>query len=76
MTTLFIYAWLLLAALPLHGATTPSLPQNDEKAIRDLITAHYSAWNQHDVKKMADLYASDGDIRTSLNQMGKNRKEI
>jgi uncharacterized protein (TIGR02246 family) len=69
-----LFCVLLFFANSLFGAQ--SFPQEDEKAIKELIEAHYNAWNQHDAKKMASLYAPDGDIRTSLNQMGKNQKEI
>ncbi len=65
------YAILLLVAAPLSAQQ-----QNDENAVKDVIEAHYKAWNQHDTKKMAALYASDGDLRTSLNEVGKNRAEI
>lgn len=49
---------------------------NDEQEIGKVIEGHYAAWNQHDAKKMADFYASDGDLRTPWNETGKNRKEI
>lgn len=71
-----IYLFLLLiAALPLN-ADAPTLSLDDENAIRTLIEVHYNAWNQHDAKKMADLYTEDGDLRTTSNKHGKNQKEI
>jgi len=75
MRNIIIYLMLHLAALPLFG-DAPALSQDDEKAIRDVFEAHYDAWNDHDAKKMALLYASDGDLRTTRNKEGKNQKEI
>jgi uncharacterized protein (TIGR02246 family) len=73
MPNIIFYFMLLLAALPLHG-DAPN--QDDEKAIRALIETHYNAWNQHDPKKMVDLYTSDGNLRTTGSKEGKNHKEI
>lgn len=70
-----IFYLILLLALPLNGYAPP-LSQDDEKGIRALFEEHYNAWNQHDAKKMADLYASDGDLRTSGNRKGKDHDEI
>jgi uncharacterized protein (TIGR02246 family) len=70
-----VFSFLLLAFQPLFGASQ-TFSQNDEDAIRNVIEEHYKAWNQHDVKKMAELYANDGDIRTPWNQVAKNRSEI
>lgn len=50
--------------------------QDDESAIKDLMQKYYEAWNAHDAKKLALLYAEDGDIRTPWNTVGKNRKEV
>jgi uncharacterized protein (TIGR02246 family) len=75
MLNIIFYLMLILGALPLHG-DAPALTQDDEKAIRSLFKEHFNAWNQHDAKKMADLYASDGDLRTIENKEGKNHNEI
>jgi uncharacterized protein (TIGR02246 family) len=53
-----------------------SFPPSQEKEIRAVIEGHYNAWNQHDAKKMAELYASDGDLLTTFNESGKNRNEV
>jgi uncharacterized protein (TIGR02246 family) len=53
-----------------------SFPPNQEEQIRAIIDDHYTFWNQHDSKKMAELYASDGDLLTIFNEWGKNKKEI
>src|SRR5690242_6528763 len=75
MYNIIFFFTLLLAALPLNGEALP-LSQDDEKAIKSLFDEHYSAWNQHDTKKMTHLYANDGDLRTSGNRNGKNHDEI
>lgn len=53
-----------------------TFPPNQEKQIRAVIEDHYTLWNQHDPKKMADLYAPDGELLTIFNEWGKNRDEV
>jgi uncharacterized protein (TIGR02246 family) len=53
-----------------------SFPPSQEEKIRAVLESHYTAWNQHDPKKMANLYAPDGDLRTVFNEWAKNRNEI
>src|ERR1700722_20098034 len=53
-----------------------SFPPDQEKQIRSIIEEHYSAWNQHDPKKMADLYASDGELQGLSTLWGRNRSEV
>lgn len=53
-----------------------SLPADEEQQIRTILKMYYDVWNQHEPKKQAELYASDGDLRTVFNEWGKNRSEI
>lgn len=69
--TLFALS-MLFASL---GFAAP-LQSDQEEQIRALLEAHYAAWNQHNPKKLAELYAPDGDLRTVFNEWGKNRGEI
>lgn len=76
MQKYFIYAlslWMVLFNFQAYAQTDQ---QNDDTQIKQIIDAYYEAWNQHDAKKIATFYASDGDVRTPWNEIGTNRKEV
>jgi len=51
--------------------------QADEAAIRDVVqTRQQEAWNQHDAKAYAALFAEDGDLVNVVGWWWKGRKEI
>src|SRR6266496_2493924 len=52
-------------------------PQADEAAIRDVVQARQQqAWNQHDAKAYAALFAEDGDVVNVVGWWWRGRKEI
>jgi uncharacterized protein (TIGR02246 family) len=75
MQKIILYTLFLMLGL-FTKVYAQQMPQNEENDVRKVIETYYDAWNQHDVKKMAELYATDGDLRTPWNQTGKNRKEV
>jgi uncharacterized protein (TIGR02246 family) len=51
--------------------------QADEAAIRDVVqTRQQQAWNQHDAKAYAALFAEDGDLVNVVGWWWRGRKEI
>jgi uncharacterized protein (TIGR02246 family) len=51
--------------------------QADEAAIRDVAqTRQQQAWNQHDAKAYAALFAEDGDVVNIVGWWWRGRKEI
>lgn len=73
----FIYYLLILtfSLLSFH-VTAQTFPQNENNEIKKVIESYYAAWNKHDAKAMAALYAKDGDIRMPWNEYGTNREQI
>jgi uncharacterized protein (TIGR02246 family) len=52
-------------------------PQADEAAIRDVVQARQQqAWNQHDAKAYAALFAEDGDVVNVVGWWWRGRNEI
>lgn len=73
----YIYYLLILwLSLFTTSVTAQSFPQNDNNEIKTVIDTYYDAWNNHDAKKMAATYSSDGDLRTLWNEYGNNSEEI
>ena len=59
------------------GAVAAADRQADEAAIRDVVqTRQQQAWNQHDAKAYAALFAEDGDVVNVVGWWWKGRKEI
>jgi len=59
--------------LPLRAADRAT----DESAIRDLVGARQEqAWNQHDARAYAALFAEDGDVVNVMAWWWKGRAEI
>jgi uncharacterized protein (TIGR02246 family) len=59
------------------SATAAADRQGDEAAIRDLVqTRQQQAWNQHDAKAYAALFAKDGDLVNVVGWWWRGRKEI
>jgi uncharacterized protein (TIGR02246 family) len=50
--------------------------QTDEAAIRVLQERQAEAWNRHDAKAYADLFAEDGDVVNVVGWWWKGRSEI
>lgn len=67
---------LILIAILTAATSAMSAEQDEKDAITKVIEAHYDAWNRHNAKEMAALYAEDGDLRTPWNEIGKNRQEV
>jgi len=69
------FAILMMVSIPPAGATPDR--QADEAAIRDVVqTRQQQAWNQHDAKAYAALFAEDGDVVNVVGWWWKGRKEI
>jgi uncharacterized protein (TIGR02246 family) len=63
--------------MALVSATSAADRQGDEAAIRDLVqTRQQQAWNQHDAKAYAALFAEDGDLVNVVGWWWRGRKEI
>jgi len=60
-------------------AAAPDLaagPAEDEAAIRDVQRRQAEAWNRHDAKSYAALFAEDGDVVNVVGWWWKGRPEI
>ena len=69
------FAILMMVSIPPAGATPDR--QADEAAIRDVVqTRQQQAWNQHDAKAYAALFAEEGDVVNVVGWWWKGRKEI
>jgi uncharacterized protein (TIGR02246 family) len=59
------------------SASTAADRQTDEAAIRDVLqTRQQQAWNQHDAKAYAALFAEDGDVVNVVGWWWRDRAEI
>lgn len=80
MQKFIFYSIFLLPVLFISQTFAQTAPKtvsvNSENEVKQVIDAYYTAWNQHDAKKMASYYASDGDLRSPWNEFGKDRKEV
>jgi len=69
-----LVAILIMASVAVGAAADR---QADEAAIRDVAqTRQQQAWNQHDAKAYAALFAEDGDVVNVIGWWWKGRKEI
>lgn len=68
LTTALVFAAVAPAAL--------SAVSNDEAAIRQECAKFVSAWNIHDAKAMAAVWAEDGDLINPFGRVAKGRAEI
>ena len=79
MKSTFLYA---CAALVLASVTTivlarPSTAAEDEAAnIRKQCSAFVSAWNKHDAKGMAAVFAEEGDSINPMGQLSSGRAAV
>jgi hypothetical protein len=73
-----IWSSAILILTMASGATAAAADrQADEAAIRDIVqTRQQQAWNQHDAKAYAGLFAEDGDVVNVVGWWWKGRKEI
>jgi uncharacterized protein (TIGR02246 family) len=67
-------AIVVMASFPALAAADREV---DEAAIRDVVQKQQQqAWNQHDAKAYASLFAEDGDVVNVVGWWWKDRKEI
>ena len=68
-----LMAWMLVI-----GFSAPAVAeqQDDVAAIRQLQALQAAAWNQHDARAYASLFAEDGDVVNVLGWWWKGRPEI
>ena len=72
-----IPAFCVLAVSCLAAAPAVSAgPAEDEAAIREVQKRQAEAWNRHDAKAYASLFAQDGDVVNVLGWWWKGRAEI
>jgi len=64
----------ILAVVFLFAAPTPK--QSNEKEIQNRSDEFAAAWNRHDAKAMADLFAPDADVVSPTGRWSKGRAEI
>ena len=48
----------------------------DERSIRQIVTAFEDAWNRHDMEAFAELFADDADFVNVVGMWWKGRSEI
>lgn len=71
-------ARLLASTLVLAGAAwaAAGAPPSDEEAIRQIPARFEAAWNRHDMKALAALFAEDADFVNVAGTWWKGRQEI
>lgn len=65
---------LLLSVMGLSSA--PALATDDEEAVKDVLDQLVAAWNIHDAKAIAALWAPDGDLINPFGRVAKGRPEV
>src|SRR5215467_2837987 len=68
-----LIAWVLAVGFPFSAAGEQ---QDDVAAIRQVQASQAAAWNQHDARAFASLFAEDGDAVNVLGWWWKGRPEI
>jgi uncharacterized protein (TIGR02246 family) len=58
------------------GAGGPRTDLMNDETIRKLYAEFVAAWNAHDAKKMAAMYAIDGDLMEPDGMTAKHRQEV
>lgn len=71
LKTMLVSLALLALALPSGAGASP-----DEEAIQARAMEFSAAWNKHDAKAMAMLWAEDGDLINPFGRTAKGRREI
>jgi uncharacterized protein (TIGR02246 family) len=66
----------MLAVLALSALGAGSALAQDEAAIRKASADFVAAWNRHDAKAMAALFAEDGDIINPSGRAARGRAEV
>ena len=75
MKQLHLRIWLIAWMLAM-GFSVPALAQDDAAAIRQLQVLQAAAWNQHDARAYASLFAEDGDAVNVAGAWWRGRPEI
>ena len=66
----------LIVSLLAMGFSVPVAAQEDAAAIRQLQILQAAAWNQHDARAYANLFAEDGDAVNIVGSWWRGRPEI
>lgn len=66
----------LVALLAVTSSIAEAKQSRDDAAIRDVEAQQAEAWNRHDAKAYADLFAKDGDVVNVVGWWWQNRAEI
>src|ERR1700730_12663835 len=67
---------ILISSSAPSQTATPSNREQDEKGIRQVLTAFVEAWNRHDAKAFSMVFAEDADF-TNVRGMGAHgRTEV
>ena len=73
---MFLAALSILVAAASAPAHQGAARDRDEAEIRSVETRQAHAWNRHDAKAYADLFAEDGDVVNVVGWWWKGRAEI
>ena len=66
----------LIACVLAMGFSVPAAAQEDAAAIRQVQVLQATAWNQHDARAYANLFAEDGDAVNVVGWWWRGRPEI
>jgi uncharacterized protein (TIGR02246 family) len=72
LASLVLFALVLVLSVPLGAGASPT----DEETITARVMAFAAAWDKHDAKAMAALWAEDGDLVNPFGEMAKSRAEV
>jgi len=70
------YALTTALVLAVCAPAALTAASEDETAIRQLCASFVTAWNHHDAKGMAAVWAEDGDLVNPFGRAAKGRAEI
>ncbi len=76
MKQLHLGIWLIAWVLAVAFAAPAVAEQQDEAAIRQLQVLQAAAWNRHDARAYAELFAEDGDAVNVVGWRWRGRAEI
>lgn len=74
--TSVILGTIILAVSSAWGAPAETPAVTDEEAVKQVVAGMVEAWNRHDMKAMAALFAEDADFVNVIGMWWKGRAEI
>jgi uncharacterized protein (TIGR02246 family) len=67
---------ILISSYAPSQTVTPSNREQDEKGIRQVLTAFVDAWNRHDAKAFSMVFAEDADFTNVRGMSAHGRTEV